>query len=116
MKRLHLIFPALFFWVLIACNNNAGERNAYGDTTTKAADTTAVNTGSVDGFKLGVQLWTFRMFSFSDALDKVDSAGIKYIEAFFDQKLGGNMKGNFSLKMSPQTIEQIKALLQKKGI
>jgi len=116
MKRLHLIFPALFFSVLIACNNNAGERNASGDTTTKAADTTAVNTGSVDGFKLGVQLWTFRMFSFSDALDKVDSAGIKNVEAFFGQKLGGNMTGEFSLKMSPQTIGQIKALLQKKGI
>jgi len=116
MKRLSLIFPALIFSVLIACNNNAGDHTASGDTTTKTADTAAANTGSVDGFKLGVQLWTFRMFSFSDALDKVDSAGIKNVEAFFGQKLGGNMAGEFSLKMSPQTIGQIKALLQKKGI
>ena len=116
MKRLSLIFPALIFSVLIACNNNAGDHTASGDTTTKTADTAAANTGSVDGFKLGVQLWTFRMFSFSDALDKVDSAGIKNVEAFFGQKLGGNMTGEFSLKMSPQTIGQIKALLQKKGI
>jgi len=99
MKRLSLIFPALIFSVLIACNNNAGDHTASGDTTTKTADTAAANTGSVDGFKLGVQLWTFRMFSFSDALDKVDSAGIKNVEAFFGQKLGGNMTGEFSLKM-----------------
>ena len=73
-------------------------------------------TGSTAGFKLGVQMWTFRMFSFSDALDKVDSSGIKNIEAFIDQKLGGGMVGTYGPAMSKATRDQLKQLLQKKGI
>ena len=72
--------------------------------------------GSTSGFKLGVQMWTFRMFSFSDALDKVDSSGIKNIEAFIGQKLGGTMTGSFDLNMTPGTRTRLKAMLEKKGI
>ena len=53
-------------------------------------------------FKLGVQMWTFRMFTFTDALNKVDSSGIKDIEQYMGQKLGGDMQGNFGLDMSAQ--------------
>lgn len=74
------------------------------------------SSGSTAGFKLGVQMWTFRMFSFSDALDKVDSSGIKNIEAFIGQKLGGIMSGSYGLDMTPTTRTQLKALLNKKGI
>jgi hypothetical protein len=31
-------------------------------------------------WKFGIALWTFHTVSFSDALNKVDSAGLKYIE------------------------------------
>ena len=61
-------------------------------------------------------MWTFRMFSFSDALDKVDSSGIKNIEAFIGQNLGGGMTGKYGLDMSPETIAKLKALLNKHGI
>ncbi len=84
------------------------------------ADSGSVKTdsliGSSAGFKLGVQMWTFKEFSFSDALDKVDSAGIKNIEAFTDQKLGGGMTGSYGPNMSKETREKLKQLLQKKGI
>ena len=61
-------------------------------------------------------MWTFRMFSVADALNKVDSAGIKSIEAFFGQKLGGGMTGNFGPEMNAATRAKLKALLQSKGI
>jgi sugar phosphate isomerase/epimerase len=67
-------------------------------------------------WKIGVQMWTFRMFSFTDALDKVDSAGVKYIEAFFGQSLGGGMTGNFGSDMSAENRTKLKAILQSKGI
>jgi sugar phosphate isomerase/epimerase len=76
----------------------------------------AVQTGSTAGFKLGVQMWTFKEFSFAEALDKVDSAGIKNIEAFIGQKLGGGMEGKYGFEMSKTTREKLKNLLQKKGI
>lgn len=72
--------------------------------------------GSVDGFKLGVQLWTFRLFSFTESVNKVDSAGIKNIEAFWGQKLGGDLPGEFGPAMSADTRAKVKQLLQSKGI
>lgn len=68
------------------------------------------------GYTLGVQMWTFRMFSFTDALDKVDSAGIKDIEQYIGQKLGGDMKGNFGPEMSAEDRVKVKMLLKAKGI
>ena len=38
-----------------------------------------------------------RVFSFADALNKVDSAGVKYIEAFFGQPLGAGLKDYYGL-------------------
>jgi len=67
-------------------------------------------------WKLGVQMWTFHYFSFVEALDKADSAGIKFIEAFPGQALGGGMKSKFGLGMSEEDKTVLKGLLKKKGI
>lgn len=100
-------------FVFAACNSSTSS-SSTGDST--SVDTTAVSTGSTAGFKLGVQMWTFRMFTFMEALDKVDSAGIKSIEAFWGQKLGGSFPGEFGLRMSPVTRAGLKKILQDKGI
>ena len=111
MKLINSFFLFLLcLFAVTSCNNGSNTSNA--DTTaTETADS-----GSVDGFKLGVQMWTFRMFSLTDALNKVDSAGIKNIEAFFGQPLGGDLKGDFGPEMSADTRTKLKALLQSKGI
>jgi sugar phosphate isomerase/epimerase len=76
----------------------------------------AISTHAVSDWKIGVQMWTFRMFSFADALDKLDSAGVKYTEAFFGQKLGGGMEGQFNFNMSSETRSKLKDLLKAKGV
>jgi sugar phosphate isomerase/epimerase len=96
-----------------ACNNNSSSTTNTDSTT--SMDTTT-SSGSTDGFKLGVQMWTFRMFTFAEALDKVDSAGIKNIEAFWGQKLGDGMSGEFGASMNAGTRSKLKTLLQNKGI
>lgn len=106
MKLITSFFVSLLLMVVIvSCNNSA-----------PAADAETSTSGSVDNFTLGVQMWTFRMFSVADALDKVDSAGIKNIEAFFGQPLGGNMEGNFGTEMSADSRAKLKQLLQSKNI
>jgi sugar phosphate isomerase/epimerase len=67
-------------------------------------------------WKLGVQMWTFHYFPFVTALDKVDSSGIKYIEAFPGQSLGGGMEGKFGIAMSEADKTKLKELLKAKGI
>jgi sugar phosphate isomerase/epimerase len=109
------LFTIACIAVSAACNNSStSATNA--DTTNAGSDTTGSSTGSTDGFKLGVQMWTFRMFTFAEALDKVDSAGIKNIEAFWGQKLGGGMPGEFGAAMNSDTRAKLKKLLQDKGI
>jgi sugar phosphate isomerase/epimerase len=112
MKLIACLLTASVF-AFAACNSSSSSTSNNDST---SVDTTAVSTGSTAGFKLGVQMWTFRMFTFMQALDKVDSAGIKSIEAFWGQKLGGSFSGEFGLRMSPVTRAGLKKTLQDKGI
>lgn len=111
MKRLAAFLLACI--VFAACNNGSSS-NTTNDSA--GVQTDSSSKGSTGGFKLGVQMWTFRLFTVTEALDKVDSAGIKYIEAFWGQKLGGNMKGEFGGDMSADDRSKLKQLLQQKGI
>src|ERR1700726_3209449 len=74
-----------------------------------------ISPDAVTDWKIGVQMWTFRMFSFADALKKLDSAGVKYTEAFFGQKLGADMNGSFGFDMSAETRAKLKELLKTRG-
>src|SRR3954447_2979808 len=117
MKRIAgFLLPALLL-ALTSCNSNSSTSTTTDSTAagTEQNDTTA-NSGSTSNFKLGVQMYTFRMFSFADALNKVDSAGIKNIEAYWGQKLGDGMTGEFGPAMNADTRNKLKQLLQSKGI
>src|ERR1700681_2276567 len=116
MKRFACIYlPLLVIYVMYGCSGSQSSASAS-DSSSVKTDSTTVNAGSTAGFKLGVQMWTFRMFTFTEALDKVDSSGIKNIEAFMGQNLGGDMKGKYGFDMTKDTRDKLKALLQKKGI
>jgi len=114
MKLIACLLTACTF-ALAACNSSSSTSENT-DSTSSSTDTTTASTGSTDGFKLGMQMWTFRVFTFVEALDKVDSAGIKNIEAFWGQKLGGGLPGEFGADMSADTIAKLKKILQDKGI
>ena len=66
------------------------------------------------GWKLGAQAWTFNRFTFAEALDKMDSCGIQYVEAFPGQEIGGGIEGKFDYHMPPSKQEDVKSLLKKK--
>jgi sugar phosphate isomerase/epimerase len=70
----------------------------------------------VDGWKIGIQTWTFRLFTLEEAINKADSAGVKNIEAFWGQSLGKDMTGNFGIGMSEESRAKLKELLKSKGI
>ncbi len=109
-----LLIPCSVAALAVACNGGSGASTAT-DTTAAKTDSTA-STGSTAGFKLGVQMWTFMKYKFVDAIAKVDSVGIKNIEAYDGQQLGGGMAGSFGPKMSAADKEKVKQLLQTKGI
>lgn len=108
MKR---IARSLLLLVGLMCAGSSFASTSHNDDSTLRK-----NQGSTAGFKLGVQMWTFMKFTFTEALEKVDSSGIKNIEAFWGQRLGGDMEGSFGEDMTPETRAKLKQLLQKKGI
>ncbi len=117
MKRFASIFLSLFvICFMVGCNGSSSSSATTADSSSVKPDSAVVSRGSTAGFKLGIQMWTFRMFSFSDALDKVDSSGIKNIEAFIGQNLGGGLSGKYGLDMSAETLAKLKALLNKHGV
>ncbi len=114
MKK--IAFILLGFICIIAltqCNSSSTENSTEKDSTATAM----TDNGSVtDNWKIGVQMWTFRMFSFAEALDKVDSAGVKHIEAFWGQPLGAGMMDSFGIRMTDDSKAKLKQMLQSKGI
>ncbi len=98
---------------LTRCNTS---ETKTGETTDTIASQGENNTVGTDNWKIGVQMYSFRMFTFTEALDKVDSAGAKNIEGYWGQPLGGGMKDSFGIRMSSESRANLKQLLQKKGI
>ena len=110
-----IAFTLLGFMCIVAltkCNSTSSKTTSETDSTATTSDSASVTAN----WKIGVQMWTFRMFTFAEALDKVDSAGVKYIEAFWGQPLGAGMKDSFGIRMSDDSKAKIKQMLQSKGI
>ena len=113
MKKIAL--PLLGFLCMLSLT----QCNSTSSNATETTDSTSVKTENNDvtsNWKIGVQMWTFKMFTFAEALDKVDSAGVKHIEAYWGQPLGAGMKDSFGIRMSDDSKAKLKQLLQSKGI
>lgn len=68
------------------------------------------------GWHLGAQAYSFRMFTFADAIKKTDSCGLKFIESYPGQEIGGGIEGKMDFAMSPEKREKVLALLNERGI
>lgn len=67
-------------------------------------------------WSVSLQLWTFRLFNFTDAIKKADSCGIKIIQAYPTQDLGGGMTGKFGPQMTSAEKSKVKQMLKSKGM
>jgi sugar phosphate isomerase/epimerase len=76
----------------------------------------AQKTPESHGWKLGTQVYSFRMFSLEEALNKADSVGVKYVEGFPGQKLGGGIEGTLDYHMTSTRRDSVLQLLKQKKI
>lgn len=67
------------------------------------------------GWMLGAQAYTFNRFTLAEALDKMDSCGIHYVECFPKQTIGGGIDGTMDFKMDAATQAKVKELFKKKN-
>lgn len=68
------------------------------------------------GWKLGSQAYTFRLFTFAEALDKIASANLRYVEAFPGQPVGAGSSEKMTYELSPEGRKLVKQLLKDRGI
>lgn len=105
MKRLLYIcfFSVLFF---AACNSVKNNNQNTANASARAA---------MD-WKFGIALWTFHTFNFPDALAKVDSSGVTYIEPNTFHKTGPILNDSLILQLSPAGIEKLNELIRQKRL
>jgi sugar phosphate isomerase/epimerase len=97
--------------IFSACGDSASSPDASG------VDSSQTQSSAVgEDWKLGVQFWTFKNFPFVTALEKADSAGVKFIEAFPGQALGGDFKDSFNINMSADSRAKVKQMVAAKGM
>ena len=80
------------------------------------AGTGANSNSVVSNWKLGIQTWTFRMFTLQEAIAKTDSAGVKHLEAFWGQRLSKDLNDTFGIRLSSSGRAALKDMLKSKGI
>ena len=69
------------------------------------------------GWRLGIQYYSFHLFTLTAALDKTQELGLKYIEVFPGHKLGGKWGDKvFGPLLDSQTRKELKSLAASKGI
>lgn len=68
------------------------------------------------GWQLGAQAYSFNRYTFAEALKKIDSCGLKYVEAFPGQNIGGGIEGKMDFKMDAATRSAVKKMVKDKGL
>lgn len=62
-------------------------------------------------WKLGAQAYTFRLYTFAEALEKIDSADLRYVEAFPGQTVGAGNEEKLNHTLSEEGKKLVKKLL-----
>lgn len=69
-----------------------------------------------EGWQLAVQTWTFHKYSLLETIHKADTLGLKYLEVYPGQRVGGAIPGAFTYTLIPEDRGRIRELLRVKGI
>lgn len=67
-------------------------------------------------WKLGAHAYTFKLYTFAEALDKIDSADLRYVEAYPGQIVGAGNEEKFTYTLSDEGRELVRKLLDDRNI
>lgn len=69
-----------------------------------------------DGWRMGVQTWTFNRFTLFEAIDKTQTLGLSYIQAYPGQQVSKEINVPFNRDLSPENRAKVKAKLNEAGL
>jgi len=67
-------------------------------------------------WQLGAGTYTFNRFTFFEALKKIDSCGLRYVEIFPEHVIGGGVEGNMDYHMDASKQKRILEEVSGKGL
>src|SRR5690554_367042 len=117
----YLIYTMALLLSVTACNSaktgksseNGG--NPGGIPETDGSTETSGDSGEYPetalGWELGSGSYGFKEFTFFEALDKIDSCGLKYVEGFPGHTIGGGIDEKLDYRMDAATREKVLAKL-----
>ncbi len=108
MKKLFSFLLLAFF---AACNDSQTSGNASSD-----IDSSATASSNPADWHFGVALWTFHDVNFPRALERTDSAGLKYIEPNTFHSAGPELKDSMIMQLSPDGIAKLKQMIADKNV
>ncbi len=112
MKNYLVLFTAIAVsYTLSGCKDNTGSNHPH-----VAESSLSTDPESRLGWKLGAQAYTFNRFTFFEALDKIDSCGLKFVEAYPEQEIGGGIPGKMDYHMDVTVRGKVLKKLKDKGI
>ncbi|MBV9963508.1 MAG: sugar phosphate isomerase/epimerase [Parafilimonas sp.] len=97
--------------IFVACNNSSQ--------TSATTDSTNTATSTVDpskDWKFGVALWTFHDVDFPTALNRVDSAGLVYVEPNTFVSAGADFKDSVIGQLSMAGIDKLKSMIAQRNL
>lgn len=109
MKKINQLL--LLATICFAGCNNMQSSGSNNDST---STTSSVNPSQ--DWKFGVALWTFHDVNFPQSLDRVDSAGLVYIEPNTFHDAGPEFKDSTIGQLSMTSIDKLKAMIAQKGL
>lgn len=103
MKKINLLFSLIaFLGVLLNPFCNLSAQSKYPEEKLN--------------WKLGSQAYTFRLFTFAQALDKIDSCDLRYVEIFPGQVVGAGIEEKVGPNLSAEGKAKMKQLAKAKNI
>lgn len=74
------------------------------------------STDVYDGWRLGVQTWSFNRFTLFDAIEKARSLGLSWIQAYPGQPISPDNKTGFGPEMSEELRKSVKDKLRAESV
>mgnify|MGYP000890497670 CR=1 FL=1 len=108
-KSLAFIFSALLAYSLVSCS---------GGSKTEETSQTSVADSSVSAvkWKVATIAYTFRKFTFFEAVSKTKELGLNYIGGYPGQAIGGGIDGNITFDMDAEKQQKVLAYLKEQGV
>ncbi len=117
-RRTFILSLIMSFGLTVAFAQAPPEEKVIPDSIKKAVRETNYNEIRIKPFPIAMQSWTYRRYTFFEALDRTKALGLSYIQAYPGQRISKELPASvvFDQQLGDEHIEMIKEKLRAVGV